>query len=95
MTQLTNRRTGSPGRNNQITESGTVEVQIDGETHVGSYVVHAFGRGRQRYRVTPEKGITVSYCGRTKHTTVGSDLAGVAHVLMVELVDEARNSTDN
>lgn len=76
--------------NNAVAARGTVSTQYKGSEYVGSYVVHAYGRGRRRYEVTHEKQVTVSFQGRSKSMSVGTGgVDGIASVVLSELVMES------
>ena len=74
----------------ETAESGVVEITQGGVTHRGSYRVRAEGRGRQRYAMTPNKHVTVSYLGHNRGTAIGeSGLELITSMLLSELVHHA------
>lgn len=82
-------QTSAPQHDRTAAEIGTVDTMLDGVMHTGSYRVRAGSEGRQRYRVTADKTITVNYKGRNRHTAIGMrGLQTIAEILLAELVRE-------
>jgi hypothetical protein len=82
-------QTPAPQHDRAAAEIGTVDTVLDGVIHTGFYRVRAGSEGRQRYRVTADKTITVNYKGRHKHTAIGMrGLQSTAEILLAELVRE-------
>ena len=86
---LTHRKSGD-WSDPETAERGLVEFTQGGVVHRGSYRVHAEGRGRQRYVMTPNKHVTGSYLGHNRGTTIGeSGLEAITSILLRELVHHA------
>ncbi len=76
----------------ETAEGGFVQITRAGVTYSGAYRVHAEGSGRQRYRVTSNKHVTVSYLGKTRGTSIGEGgLDAMVSTLLSELVAEVPN----
>ncbi len=80
-------RKSAPIDDRDAAEVGLVEVCEGGVTYRGDYRVLASGRGRQRYSVTPDKRVIVSYQNRLNGTCIGvTGLEAIASTLLRELV---------
>lgn len=80
-------RQGPREDDQQVAESGVVEIHLAGVAYRGSYKVRAEGSTRKRFTVTPDKRVTVSYQGKDRGTSIGnSGLEVIAATLLQELV---------
>lgn len=80
-------RRSAPHDDQQAAELGVVQITVAGVNYRGTYRVGAEGNGRQRYAVTANKRVTVSYGRAAKATEIGTvGLEQMAATLLQELV---------